>query len=135
MPNERWSLDFVHDTLQNACRIRAVNIVDDFTREALAIEVDTSNSGWRVAPPAATSNCTRRGHFKMYQPERSEVFLRICLRRSRRLPVSGREAVLVKAVALAADLDQMGVVHEPIKECGNGRSVAEELGPVVERAV
>jgi len=49
MPNERWSLDFVHDTLQNARRIRALNIVDDFTREALAIEVDTSISGSRVA--------------------------------------------------------------------------------------
>ena len=49
MPNERWSLDFVHDTLQNARRIRALNVVDDFTREALAIEVDTSISGSRVA--------------------------------------------------------------------------------------
>ncbi len=49
MPNERWSLDFVHDTLQNARRIRTLNIVDDFTREALAIEVDTSISGSRVA--------------------------------------------------------------------------------------
>ena len=48
-PNERWSLDFVHDTLQNSRRLRALNVVDDFTREALAIEVDTSISGSRVA--------------------------------------------------------------------------------------
>jgi putative transposase len=48
MPNERWSLDFVHDTLQNTRRLRTLNIVDDFTREALAIEVDTSISGSRV---------------------------------------------------------------------------------------
>jgi putative transposase len=48
MPNERWSLDFVHDTLQNARRMRTLNVVDDFTREALAIEVDTSISGLRV---------------------------------------------------------------------------------------
>lgn len=47
-PNERWSLDFVHDTLQNSRRLRTLNIVDDFTREALAIEVDTSISGSRV---------------------------------------------------------------------------------------
>lgn len=47
--NERWSLDFVHDTLRNGRRIRALNIVDDFTRECLAIEVDTSISGSRVA--------------------------------------------------------------------------------------
>jgi putative transposase len=47
--NERWSLDFVHDTLHSGRRIRALNIVDDFTREALAIEVDTSLCGSRVA--------------------------------------------------------------------------------------
>ena len=44
MPNKRWSLDFVHDTLQNSRRLRTLNIVDDYTREALAIEVDTSIS-------------------------------------------------------------------------------------------
>jgi len=48
-PNERWSLDFVQDTLSTGRRIRTLNIVDDFTREALAIEVDTSISGPRVA--------------------------------------------------------------------------------------
>ena len=48
-PNARWSLDFVHDTLQNGRRIRTLNVVDDFTRESLAIEVDTSISGTRVA--------------------------------------------------------------------------------------
>jgi putative transposase len=47
--NERWSLDFVHDTLESGRRIRTLNIVDDFTRECLAIEVDTSLSGHRVA--------------------------------------------------------------------------------------
>ncbi len=47
--NERWSLDFVHDTLQSGRRIRTLNIVDDYTRECLAIEVDTSLSGSRVA--------------------------------------------------------------------------------------
>jgi len=47
--NERWSLDFVHDTLQNNRRIRSLTIVDDFTRESLAIEVDTSISGARMS--------------------------------------------------------------------------------------
>jgi putative transposase len=47
--NERWSLDFVQDTLQTGRRIRTLNIVDDYTRECLAIEVDTSLSGPRVA--------------------------------------------------------------------------------------
>ena len=50
--NQRWSLDFVHDMLDSGRRIRTLNIVDDFTRECLAIEVDTSLSGRRVAPRA-----------------------------------------------------------------------------------
>jgi len=47
--NEKWSLDFVDDTLHNNRRIRILNVVDDFRCEALAIEVDTSISGGRVA--------------------------------------------------------------------------------------
>ena len=46
--NERWSLDFVHDTLSSGRRIRALTVVDDFTHESLAIEVDTSLTGERV---------------------------------------------------------------------------------------
>ena len=47
-PNERWSMDFVHDTLATSRKFRTLNIVDDLTREALAIEVDTSLGGARV---------------------------------------------------------------------------------------
>jgi len=47
-PNERWSMDFVHDRLINGRWFRSLTIVDDFTRECLAIEVDTSLSGARV---------------------------------------------------------------------------------------
>ena len=47
-PNARWSSDFVHDTLHNGRRIRTFNVVDDFARESLAIEVETSISGTRV---------------------------------------------------------------------------------------
>jgi putative transposase len=48
-PNERWSMDFVSDCLTDKRRIRALNIVDGFTRECLAIVVDTSINGVRVA--------------------------------------------------------------------------------------
>ena len=34
--NERWSLDFVHDTLASGRRIRALTTVDDYTHESLA---------------------------------------------------------------------------------------------------
>jgi putative transposase len=46
--NERWSMDFVSDQLANGRKIRTLNVVDDFTRECLAIEVDSSLGGWRV---------------------------------------------------------------------------------------
>ncbi len=41
-PNERWSLDFVHDLLGNGRKFRTLTIVDDFTRESIGIEVDFS---------------------------------------------------------------------------------------------
>ena len=47
-PNFSWSLDFVHDQLADGRRIRTLNVVDDCTRECLAIEVDTSLGGRRV---------------------------------------------------------------------------------------
>ena len=47
-PNQRWSLDFVADTLSWGRRFRVLAVVDDFTREALALVVDTSIGGARV---------------------------------------------------------------------------------------
>lgn len=48
-PNERWSLDFVSDQLTDGRRLRILCVVDDCTRECLALVVDTSLSGGRVA--------------------------------------------------------------------------------------
>ena len=48
-PNERWSLDFVSDQLTDGRRFRVLAIVDDCTRECLALIADTSLSGVRVA--------------------------------------------------------------------------------------
>jgi putative transposase len=47
-PNLRWSMDFMADALADGRVFRTLNIVDDFTRECLAIEVDTSLGGDRV---------------------------------------------------------------------------------------
>jgi len=47
-PNRRWSMDFVMDSLATGRRFRSLNIVDDFTRESIAIEIDTSITGLRV---------------------------------------------------------------------------------------
>jgi len=47
-PNQRWSMDFMQDTLEDGRKVRILNIIDDFTREAIATEVDTSIPGERV---------------------------------------------------------------------------------------
>lgn len=47
--NQRWSVDFVHDTLIDGRRFRVFAVVDDFTRECLGLIADTSLSGVRVA--------------------------------------------------------------------------------------
>ena len=46
--NQRWSMDFVSDALSDGRKFRSLNIVDDFNRECLAAEVDTSIPGARV---------------------------------------------------------------------------------------
>ncbi len=46
--NERWSMDFVADSLADKRRIRLLNILDEYSRECLQIEVDTSLPGARV---------------------------------------------------------------------------------------
>ena len=63
-PNERWSMDFVSDCVSSGKVIRMLTIVDDYTRECPAIEVDTSLGGfvcvecwigWR-----ASADCRKR---------------------------------------------------------------------------
>ncbi|RHZ90726.1 transposase, partial [Rhodopseudomonas palustris] len=49
LPNDRWSLDFVSDQMTDGRRFRILTVVDDCTRECLALVVDTSLSGARVA--------------------------------------------------------------------------------------
>ncbi|ATU94726.1 transposase (plasmid) [Phyllobacterium zundukense] len=47
-PNQRWSLDFVSDSLTDGRRFRVLCVIDDFSRECLATVVDNSISGTRV---------------------------------------------------------------------------------------
>ena len=46
--NQTWSLDFMSDSLSNGRVFRTLNVIDDFNREALWIEVDTSLPAERV---------------------------------------------------------------------------------------
>lgn len=47
-PGERYSMDFTSDSLATGRQFRTLNVVDDYTRECLAIEVDMSLPGARV---------------------------------------------------------------------------------------
>lgn len=47
--NENWSMDFVYDALSDGRRIRALTVVDDYSRGSLAIEVGQSITGEQVS--------------------------------------------------------------------------------------
>jgi putative transposase len=47
-PDQTWSLDFMSDSLVNGRTFRTLNVIDDFNREALWIEIDTSLPAERV---------------------------------------------------------------------------------------
>jgi putative transposase len=47
-PNECWSMDFMTDELYNGQRIRLLTLVDNFTRECLAIKVNNHLGGQKV---------------------------------------------------------------------------------------
>ena len=64
LPNQRWSLDLLHDQLVTGRRFRVLNIVDDVTRECIRAVVDTSISGRRVVRELA-GLVAERGRPKM----------------------------------------------------------------------
>lgn len=47
-PNKVWSIDFMSDSLASGRKYRLFNVIDDFNRESLAIESDTSLPARRV---------------------------------------------------------------------------------------
>lgn len=49
MLNERWSMDFVSDFLQDGRRFRVLNLVDEFSVESAGVEIGISIPGERVA--------------------------------------------------------------------------------------
>ena len=57
--NERWSMDFVTDSIVTGRRFRALTIIDDYSRECPAIEVDTSLGGARVVSVLDRLEATR----------------------------------------------------------------------------
>ena len=73
-PNQRWSLDFLSDAFADGRRFRILAVVDDFTRECLALVADISLPGLRVggarryrhpAPPA--NNVRHRQQYRAHR--------------------------------------------------------------------
>ena len=46
--NQCWSMDFMHDQLSDGRSFRIFNVIDDFNREALSMEIDLSLPAERV---------------------------------------------------------------------------------------
>ncbi len=78
-PNQRWSLDFVADQLADGRRFRILVVVDDFTRECLALVVDTSLSGVRVARELDALIITRAGPLMIVSDNGTELTSRAIL--------------------------------------------------------
>lgn len=64
--NQNWSVDFMHDALVCVRRFRAFNIVDNFNREVLAIEIDLNISAQRVVRVLDRIVATRGYPVKMW---------------------------------------------------------------------
>jgi putative transposase len=50
-PKQRWSLDLVSGAFVDGRRVRILCVIDDFSRECLAIVADNSLSGFEIAAP------------------------------------------------------------------------------------
>ena len=48
VPNQMWSMDFMSDTLLDGRKLRTFNVIDDYNRKGLAIDVDLSLPGARM---------------------------------------------------------------------------------------
>jgi len=73
VPNERWSMDFVADSLDSGRRFRALTVVDVFTRECLAIEADFGLNGRKVAR-ALDAAAVSRGYPTMITVDNGSEF-------------------------------------------------------------
>jgi putative transposase len=85
--SQRWSLDFVSDTLSDGRRFRTLAIVDDFSRECLTMVVDTSLGGVHVVRELerlTLDRGSRSSSAKAYEgfsqgPRESEVLRRLAV--------------------------------------------------------
>ena len=76
--NDSWSMDFVSDSLWSGRRFRTFNLVDDCSREALAIEIDHSLPAERVVR-VLDAVAQRRGYPRQLRSDNGPEFLSLAL--------------------------------------------------------
>ncbi len=74
VPNECWSMDFMSDSMTSGRTFRTFNIIDDFNRELLCIEVDTSLPSRRVIR-VLDSIATERGYPERIRSDNGTEFI------------------------------------------------------------
>lgn len=73
-PNQIWSMDFMQDSLWNGSRYRLLNVIDDFNREVLSIDIDKSIPSARVVR-ALNCLCEERGVPKVIRVDNGPEFI------------------------------------------------------------
>ena len=58
-PNERWAMDFMHDTLSGGCTLRVLTVLDVHTRECVALKAGRSFKGEDVAGTLSEAGVAR----------------------------------------------------------------------------
>ncbi|WP_420299874.1 IS3 family transposase [Edwardsiella tarda] len=76
--NQSWSVDFMHDALVCGRRFRTFNVVDDFNREALSIEIDLNLPALRVVR-VLDSIAANRGYPAMLRMDNGPEFISLAL--------------------------------------------------------
>lgn len=89
-PNQQWSIDFVHDRMANGRPVRVLAVLDNFTRECLALEVDTSLPSRRVTRALAAVIADRGQPEKIRLDNGSELTSRhfLCWGMDRRIELN-----------------------------------------------
>lgn len=76
--NQSWSVDFMHDALVCGRRFRRFNVVDDFNREALSIEIALNLPVLRVVR-VLDRIAVNRGYPVMLRMDDSPEFISLAL--------------------------------------------------------
>ncbi len=72
--NEMWSMDFMHDTLENGRKFRTLNIIDDYNREVLTIEIQLGISS-RIVTEVLTELLRERGRPEWIRVDNGPEFI------------------------------------------------------------